>query len=234
MGIFWKPKEGEKKGATVAVSTQPPPVPYVPPVIVASSSEDYTMFYSQLQDALEAANMPNVQDYMDLKKALQNMASLPMDEDTKFKAAFATMQTADVNAETFLESFDYYKHIVDGEKTKFDEAIQAALSDAVLDKQKNIEKMTKQNEDNAAEIKRLSDQISSNNQQITTLQVEVSTDNAKLEQKKSNFEAAYNKVQSEIDADLVKVQKHIGTLPPAPVARVPKSQPKKTTSKKEK
>jgi predicted nuclease with TOPRIM domain len=232
MGIFWKPKDEANKGATVQ-STQPAPVPYIPPVPVSVSSEDFTVFHTQLTDALEAANMQNVQDYMDLKKALQNMASLPMDENTKFLAAFATMQTAGVDAQTFLESFDYYNNVVDGEKNKFDEAIQAALSEAVLDKQKTIERLSKQNETNTAEISRLTSEIASNNQQITTLQVEVSTDNAKLDQKKANFAAAYNKVKAEIQSDLVKAQQHIGTLPPSPVTRASKSQPKKT-SKKEK
>lgn len=218
-----------------ADKNRPAPVPYVPPqTLVPATSEDFMTFYTQLEESLEEANLPNVQDYMDLKKALANMANLPMNEDTKIQAAFAAMATAGGNAQAFQESFDYYKNIIETEKTKFEEAFASMQSDAVLEKQKTIETLTKKNEDNATKVQQLTEETNANAQKIAQLQVEVSTDNARLEQKKANFNAAYQKVMSEIDADMAKIQKHIGALPAAPVmVSTPKSTSKKT-SKKEK
>ena len=233
--LFWKSdKPEEKKPAQTAQTAQPAPVPYVPPVSAPQIvTEDFTVFCQQLTDALEAANMPG-QDYMDLKQALKNMANLSMTEETKFQAIFATMSTGGADAQSFLQSFDYYKDVLSGEKQKFDDAIEAAMSDSVHAKQSELEKLTDVNAKNAAEIKRLSDEINSNNTQITTLQVDISSANSKLEQKKQNFEAAYQKVTKEIDDDSTKSQKYVGMLPTAPVAPTKPSTRKTTSSRKEK
>jgi chromosome segregation ATPase len=199
--------------APATPSVAPAPVPYIP--TAAQTNEDFSMFAEQLRSALDDANMPNVQDYMDLKQAVKNMDGIAMDESTKYKAVFATLQASGCDLKALVESFDYYGNIVDGEKQKFDEAIQSAVSDAVLDKQRKVESLTKENEEKAADIKRLTEEINANQQQITTLSVEVSTANSKIEQKKANFTAAYQQLKNEMEADRKKVELYVGAIPVA-------------------
>lgn len=236
MGALKKLLFVEKPGkVTPAQTPQPAPVPYIEPSrnIPQVSNEDFGIFCQQLYDALEAANMPG-QDYMDLRQALKNMSNLSMAEETKFQAAFATMATSGADSESFMQSFDYYKNILLSEKQKFDEAIESAMSDSVHTKQATLKQLTETNEKNAAEIKRLTEEISANNTQCTSLQVEISSANSKLDQKKQNFEAAYQKIIKEIDEDSIKSQKYISMLPTTPVTTIPTTKSSARTKKKEK
>jgi chromosome segregation ATPase len=202
---------------SAAPTSAPQPVPYIPPVVRTTvSNEDFSLFREQLEESLEAANLPTKQDYMDLRKALVNMNGLQMDEATKYKAAFATLQSVGCDVSEIVDSFNYYGNVVDGEKQKFDEATQSALSDDVLEKQQTVESMTKENVKSATEIKRLTEKTTANQQQITALQTEISAVTSKIDQKKATFEAAYDKVKSEMQADLEKVKLYLGNIAPAP------------------
>jgi chromosome segregation ATPase len=225
-GLFWKPDKKSPTNEDKPTQVQAPPQSeHSAPGIPQVSTEDFNMFYQQLYEALDAANMPG-QDYMDLRQALKNMSNLSMTEETKFQAIFATMATAGADSESFIQSFDYYKNILSSEKQKFDEAIESAITDLVHTKQATLEQLTDTNTKNAAEIKRLTEEISANNTQITALQIEISNASSKLEQKKQNFESAYQKVGKEIDEDCVKSQKYIKILPTAP------TQPTKISTRK--
>ena len=110
--LFYKSSKNEESEQ----STMPVPVPISTPVYSTKytaptpsvTNEDFSVFYGQLMEALEEANLPNVQDYIDLKKSLINMQNLPMDEATKFKAVFATLSGAGCDLGELLQSFDYY------------------------------------------------------------------------------------------------------------------------------
>jgi chromosome segregation ATPase len=86
----------------------------------------------------------------------------------------------------------------------------------VLEKQQTVESLTKKNTKNAAEIKRLTEETTSNQQQIAAYQAEISAVTSKIDEKKANFEAAYNAVKSEMQADLEKVKLYLGNMAPAP------------------
>jgi hypothetical protein len=225
-GLFWKSDKKSPTNEDKPTQIQAPPQSvHIAPSLTQVSPEDFTMFCQQLYDALDAANMPG-QDYMDLRQALKNMSNLSMTEETKFQAIFATMATAGADSESFMQSFDYYKNILSSEKEKFDEAIESAISDSVHTKQATVEQLTDANTKNAVEIKRLTEEISANNTQITSFQIEISNASSKLDQKKQNFEAAYQKVEKEIDDDCIKSQKYITMLPAAPM------QPTKISTRK--
>lgn len=232
-------QDSNKQPEKPAEQSQPAPVPYVPPPPYIPGAQpiqympltpmpgdayqpapaltnDFTMFYEQLSNALDEANLPTQQDYMDLKQALTNMASLPIDEASKYKAAFATLQSVGCDITALLESFNYYNNVIDSEKHKFDEATQGAVSNAVLEKQKTVEQLTQQNQTNAEQIRQLTEQTNANAQQIAGLQAEISTSTSKIEQKKANFKAAYDKMKTEMESDKQKIQMFIGTAQTAP------------------
>lgn len=210
------PVEEEKRKVNDVQEVHPQltPVPYElrPQTQPVATNEDFSVFMGQLQEVLEESNLPNVQDYMDLKKALENMQGMNMDEATKYKAVFATLQAAGCDLNALIESFNFYKNILEGEKQKFDEALSSTTSEAVLEKQKRIEELVRQNEEKSETIRKLNAEINSNQEQVSSMQVEVSSANAKIEQKKYNFAAAYQQVFNEIESDERKVKMYIGTI----------------------
>ncbi len=198
---------GREDTATPAAARQETPFPPAPPL--RTGPADPGPFMKQLEDALEKANLPSHQDYLDFWKALKNMDALPMDEATKFKAAYATLQSFGCNADQLLESFDYYNGILDGEKDKFTEAMQATVREAVSDKEATITDLTAENTKDAAEIQKLTAKIAASQQTITQLQNELAEVKGRLNQRKADFDAAYAAMKGRLQADAQKIRMYL-------------------------
>jgi chromosome segregation ATPase len=209
--LFIKPplEESEKEEGTprapdgVGLSVQQP----IPPDDPSSGR-----FLAQLEEALERANLPSQQDYLDFAKALKNMANLPMDEATKYRAAFATLQSFGCELRQLLESFDYYNGIIDGERDKFDEALRSRVNETIVEKEETVRKLTGENQDNAAEIEKLTAKITANQQSIAQLQNELAEINAKLKKQENGFTTAYNSLKQRLQTDAGKITTYLGPV----------------------
>jgi hypothetical protein len=169
-------------------------------------------FVQQLEDALQKSNLPSQQDYLDFIKALHNMESLPMDEGTKFKAAFATLQSFGCDLNQLLESVDYYNGILEGERDKFDDALRATVGETVLDKEKKVKRLTDENLADTAEIQKLTTAIEKNQQEITQLQQELAEINGKLKRQEESFTAAFNEMKERLRTDVAKMKTYLGPV----------------------
>jgi hypothetical protein len=210
------PSEGtdEEKAASVP-QISPPVVQASGPIDDAASGP----FLVQLEDALERANLPSQQDYLDFAKALNNMANLPMDEATKYRAAFATLQSFGCDLRQLLESFDYYNGIIDGERDKFEEALRSRVKETVVDKEVQVKKLTGENQQNSAEIERLTAEITANQQSITQIQNELADINAKLKRQENGFLAAFTLLKQRLQTDAGKIRSYLGPVEPAGPSR---------------
>jgi len=182
------------------VDTSPPPT---------ASEGDTTVFVQQLEGALEKANLPSQQDYLDFSKSLKNLESLPMDEATRYKAAYAALQSFGCDLRQLIESFDYYQGILDGEKDKFDEALRSTVNDSVVQKEREIKRLTDENTDHAAEIQKLTATMNLNQQSISKSQGELADINARLDRRKAGFLAAYNILKQRLQGDKGKLQTYL-------------------------
>jgi uncharacterized coiled-coil protein SlyX len=176
----------------------------------AAAGLDTAPFTAQLNEAMDKADLPGQQTYLAFSKALKNMDNLPMDEGTKFQAAFATLQATGSDVNQLVESFSYFGGILDAEKDKFEEALHATIGDSVVEKEHEIKKLTDEDEDHASEIQKLTGLIAANQKNIARLQDELAEVNAKLKQKENSFMEAYRVMKEQIQADSQKVQKYLG------------------------
>jgi hypothetical protein len=167
-------------------------------------------FMIQLKEALEKSDLPGQQTYLAFSKALANMEKLPMDEATKFQAAFATLQATGCNVTQLIESFHYFEGILDSEKDKFEEALHATIGDSVVKKEGEIKQLTNENADHAAEIQKLTSLIAANQQNIAELQNELADVNDKLKQKENSFMAAFKSLKDQLQADAGKINTYLG------------------------
>ncbi|HMK37806.1 MAG TPA: hypothetical protein VK569_00605 [Bacteroidota bacterium] len=210
-------------------SSPPPPGPpsfpsreRSPGTVPAARDLDAGPFTEQLKEAMDKADLPGQQTYLAFSKALKNMEKLPMDEATKFQAAFATLQATGSDVKGLTESFDYFSGILDSEKDKFEEALHATIGDSVVEKEQEIKKLTGENEAHAAEIKKLTDEITANQSDVARLQDELAEVNAKLKQKENSFMEAYRLMKEQIRSDAQKVTTYLG----AAIAAQPSPTPK--------
>lgn len=214
--LFIKPaqeKPPEPPDDTTPVSTAPvnpfsrERLPRTAPV---AAELDTAPFTGQLNDALDKADLPGQQTYLAFSKALKNMEKLPMDEATKFQAAFATLQATGSDVNQLIGSFSYFGGILDAEKDKFEEALHATIGDSVVEKENEIKKLTEENNDHSGEIKKLTEAITANQGNIGRLQAELAEVNAKLKQKENSFMEAFRLMKQQLQADEQKINMYLG------------------------
>ena len=214
--LFIKPVEGkpaEKPDEPTPLATAPPSFltrDRAPKTASLDADLDPGPFTEQLKAAMDQADLPGQQTYLAFSKALKNMEKLPMDEATKFQAAFATLQATGSDVNQLIESFSYFGGILDAEKDKFEEALHATIGDSVVEKENEIKKLTDENTDHSDEIKKRTETINANQSNITRLQDELAEVNGKLKQKENSFMEAYRLMKQQLQADAQKINMYLG------------------------
>ena len=195
-------------------STQQAPEGPAPSTQAPLSPDDVSSgpFLAQLEEALEKANLPSQQDYLDFAKALKNMDNLPMDEATKYRAAFATLQSFGCELRQLLDSFDYYNGIIDGERDRFEEALRSRVNETIVDKEDRVKQLNGENQENGAEIEKLTAKIATNQQVIGQLQNELTEINSRLKKQENGFNAAFNSLKQRLQTDAGKITTYLGPV----------------------
>ena len=163
---------------------------------------------SFLTDALEKNNLPGF-DYIEFKQSLAALAKMNMDEATAMKSAFATAATVGLTKEKLLETATHYKKILDGEKLKFDNAMQNQMTKNIAGKQKEVETLKIQIEKHKEHIQQLQKQIEKYQKTIDSADEKISAARTKIEQAKEKFEFAHQSVMNQIEKDIEGIEKFI-------------------------
>lgn len=164
--------------------------------------------FESLSKAIEDSNMDGF-DFFEYKTSIKALENLPMDEATKYRSAFATASTMGVSVDKLIKSADYYKSILDKEKTKFEEALKLQVDKNVLDKQKMIEGMNADILNKSEQIKKLTEEIQSMQAEIEKHQAFITEANAKIDATKRNFDYTFNLIKSQMEEDIEKMKKYL-------------------------
>jgi ABC-type transporter Mla subunit MlaD len=179
----------------------------VPPPIPIDASIDQRIFDS-LQQALNSSNMEGY-DYMEFKNAIQSLAGIIPDEAMRFKSAFATVAPMGVTAQKLLESAKYYKNVLLQEQDKFNQALSNQIDTSVGAKQKQSDDLKVMIQKKSEEIQRLTQEMEAHQQEIGQLEGQIGEVVIKLEATKNNFDYTLNTIISQMDMDLVSIEKHL-------------------------
>jgi uncharacterized protein (DUF3084 family) len=171
-------------------------------------------FLKILSDALEKNNLEGF-DYLELKKSLQSLSSMPMDEATRFKSAFAMASSMNVSAKQLLDSADFYMNILSQEEQKFENALAQQKSTKVHSQEEQVKQLEMTVKAKAEQIKQLTQEIDTLQQQITTTNTEIAEQTAKVTKTKNDFAVSYNAVTEQIQNDVANMKKYLMPTPPA-------------------
>jgi len=165
-------------------------------------------FLEALFNALETSNQEGF-DYMEFKDFLKSLAKVPMDDNTRYKSAFATAATMGATKEKILSSAKHYLSVLGNEQTKFQEALQGQRERNLTGKQDEIKSLGNTIEQNQKDIEKLKADIESHRQRITALEQEIATASDKLSQTANDFDATYKTLVSQIQADVQNIESHL-------------------------
>ncbi len=171
--------------------------------------------YDILMQAILDSNLDGF-DYLEFKNSLQALDNIPMDEQTKYRSAFATASTMGLTLEKLFSTADYYKKVLEREKEKFRDALQAKVSEGIAYKEQEKGRLAQEIENKTAKIAQLNKQIDQLNAeieehkaQLNNKQSELDTLEDKITQTRDNFLATYDYIHDQFDSDLAKIQQYL-------------------------
>lgn len=158
--------------------------------------------------ALEANNIDGV-DYFEFKNSLKSLASLPMDEATRYRSAFATSSTMGLNLQILTSSAGHYLKVLEGEKKVFLNSVSHQNTTNVIGKEKTIDDLNKQIADKSATIKRLTEEIQQHQLQMEKVRSEIASAKNQIAQTEANFNNTFVSLTAEINDDIAKINKYL-------------------------
>ncbi|MEO6759511.1 MAG: hypothetical protein ABIO24_08665 [Saprospiraceae bacterium] len=189
---------------------KPAPAPMAQPASpsVVSTGSVTDKFSEILMSALEKNNQ-NGFDYFEFRQALQNLAKMPMDEQTRFQSAFAMAQTMGITPAALVESAGFYLQVLGGEQSKFNEAHQQQRAKLIGNREDEVKKLEGMMEQKTAQIKQLTQQIEEHRQQAEQIRRELSESTIKIENTKADFEATFASVVGQMQGDVDKMKSYL-------------------------
>lgn len=161
-----------------------------------------------LTAAIEKNNLPGF-DYYEFKRAVAALTSMKLEEDVAHKSAFATAQTVGLTKEKLIETAQYYRNLIEQEKTAFDEALSIQQAHKVTAKETEMSRLQNQIERNKAAVERLQEEIADYAQQIEQAEASINSEKLKLEKTQTAFSDTQRAVLFQIDTDIENLHKYL-------------------------
>ena len=165
-------------------------------------------FMEVLFGALEKANLPGF-DYLEFKQALSQLATMPMDEATRYKSAYAMAQTMGVTAEKLVNTALHYLDVLKQEEGKFRQTADAQRLSQIDGRNATIKSLGDIIQQKEAQIKKLTEEINAHKQQFEQTQSEMAQAESKMNQTKADFAAAQNAIINQIQMDITNMKNYL-------------------------
>ncbi|GAA3952610.1 hypothetical protein GO495_21695 [Chitinophaga oryziterrae] len=176
-----------------------PPVNHAPAEKVVAT-EGNNKFSEHFNKLFADANLPGP-DYYEFSKMTEAMQAIA-DEKARYCAAFAGLQVQGLSKGKLLSSALEYVQILDADAVAFHSTIDAALSEKVQNRKKEMEEASER-------IQKLSQEIVTLQQHMDTLTKEIAENEAKIEHSAAGYSAAMENSKNKLLQDIEKIKVHI-------------------------
>lgn len=207
--LFIVPEEevGKKSEKTNDSKPTTTPAPVNTPTVQGSFEDKIA---ESLFKALEKNNIEGV-DYFEFKNSLKSLISLPMDEGTRFRSAFATASTMGLTIDILKSSAQHYLKVLEDEKKIFVQSVENHNNTNVIAKRKEISSLDEQVKEKSHQISKLTQEIQKHQQQIDKLKQEITAAKDQIVNTEANFNNTFNTVTKEIKEDISKIENYLVT-----------------------
>jgi len=200
-------------GMPVAVTAAPAQVASVAPPMNGTINAEMA---EMLASAIEAADLDGF-DYLEFKDSLTGMASVPMTEQQKFMAVFATAQTMGLTKGSLINSIDHYLNVLAQKKAEFAGHVEQQIAAEVTARDEAIAANEQQIEQASAQMQELTAKI----QELTVKNQELNNEKIQagqnIQSTQSSFDATFGMVAGKLTEDKTKIETYLpGAEVPAP------------------
>ncbi len=165
-------------------------------------------FVEVLLQAMERANLPGF-DYLEYKKALQNLEKMNFDEGMRFQTAYAAAQSMGVTPAQLTDSAAHYLSALKVEQDKFAAAMQKQQDEQVGSKQEELKRLDGLVAEQETKIKQLQEQIEKTRARQQQLQQTIGESQGKIQSTAADFQKTYATIAGSITADIEKMQQYL-------------------------
>jgi chromosome segregation ATPase len=176
-----------------------------PPVVPSGPDE---RFLSVLLSALEEHNVDGF-DYLEYRESLRSLQSVPMDEATRFRSAYAMAQTLKADLTHLLRSGRVYLNVLDQEQKNFSEALEKRETIEIGGRQARMADLDQEVQRMQAEIEKLMAGITRARQEKETIEAELLASQQRMQETRDRFQASFGYLSGEIREDLQKMEQYI-------------------------
>ena len=199
-------KPGQKKEAQ-----QEKTVPNPPSVSESTTGEPGKVtdkFLDVLFNAMESNNLDGF-DYLEFKQSLLSLKKVRMDDETRFKSAYAMAQTMGASVEHLIKTAQHYINVLAKEEKKFETALANQKASRVGSKQQEIKQLEDLIGKKEEQIRMLQKEIAEHHKQVDTLKRVIGDAASKIETTKNNFIASYNTLVGQIYQDIENMKQYL-------------------------
>ncbi len=209
--------KGQKKASSKKSSTKPPvqkpvkeesPRPASPSAPKPTSGQVQEKFTNTLLQAIEANNIDGF-DYIEYKRAIQNMGEMAMDEATRYKSAYAMAETMGVTVDHLIKTAKFYVGVLNKEEQKFTETLQRQVQQKIGQRQDHIKGLEDAIQHKTQQIEQLKKEIEEHKKMLDKTNEEVSGVQSKLNETKGNFDASYLHIKNQLEEDIRKMTQYL-------------------------
>lgn len=204
-------KESKKTKSTVqptsigSANTLASPSQFATATVSAAEKNEFAEF---LNGVYQQGNFPGP-DYQEFTDAINEMASSPMDEKTKFVAVFAGFKVQGVGKARLLETGGKYIVMINDQVSGFNAEIEKTLNTEVVAKQNKANQILAENENIEQQMIALTEKKNKNLEIIQKLTSEANEQVSSLNVKKSSFKLAADEFINTVQSNLNKIQMYL-------------------------
>ncbi len=200
------PKSKNPAPAAAPASTPPVDTPLRAPVSADGQVND--KFVKVLLEAMEAANLPGF-DYLEYKKALQNLEKMNFADSVRFQTAYAGAQSMGVTPAQLIDSAQHYLATLAGEQKKFETALDNQKQQQIGQKQQQLDNLDKEVAAQEEKIRQLQQQIVDKKARQLKLRATLDQSTGKLAATEADFHKTYAVITGQIAEDLERMKEYL-------------------------
>lgn len=189
-------------------SAAPPTRPVAPSTAGERPGKATKKFTDILLGALEKANQPGF-DYLEFKKALENLKRLNMDDSTRFQSAYATAQSMNITPAQLVASAGHYLKALAQEEANFNQALADQKQRQIKDQQDQLPKLDQEVKSLETQIEQLQNRIKKAKADQNKIRKSIETADVKLRNTKNDFEASYRAIATQINSDVENMKQYL-------------------------
>ena len=196
-----KRSEAQQTASTTSPAPAAPPLP-------TTDGKVADKFVEVLLQAMERANLPGF-DYLEYKKALQNLEKMNFDEGMRFQTAYAAAQSMGVTPQQLTESAQHYLKTLQQEEQKFTAAVAKQQSDQVGSKEGELQRLDQVLQEQQTKIEALRQGMKKTQERQQQMKQEIEENRSKITATAADFAKTYDTIAGSIAADIEKMQQYL-------------------------